>query len=51
MNKKINGIKKAGTDAKMEIFEEVPHGLGLGEGTIAEDGFLILFNFWKKQMK
>ena len=46
MNNRINKIKRNGTDAMMEIFEGLPHGFGLGEGTVAEG-----INFWKKQIK
>jgi len=51
MNNRINKIKKNGTDAKMEIFEGLPHGFGLGEGTVAEGWIDNAINFWKKQMK
>ena len=36
MNNRINKIKKNGTDAKMEIFQGLPHGFGLGEGTVMD---------------
>ena len=51
MNNRINKIKRNGTDALMEIFEGLPHGFGLGEGTIAEGWIDNAINFWKKQMK
>ncbi len=51
MNNRINKIRKNGTNAKMEIFEGLPHGFGLGEGTIAEGWIDNAINFWKKQMK
>ena len=51
MNNRINKIKKAGTEAMMEIFKGLPHGFGLGEGTVAEGWIDNAINFWKKQMK
>lgn len=36
MQERINRIKANGTDAQIEIFEGLPHGFGLGEGTVAE---------------
>ena len=51
MNNRINKIKKRGIDAKMEIFDGLPHGFGLGEGTVAEGWIDNAINFWKKQMK
>ena len=51
MNNRINKIKKQGTDAMMEIFQGLPHGFGLGEGTVAEGWINNAINFWKKQMK
>lgn len=35
MNKTI----AQGTDAEIEVFEGLPHGFGLGEGTVAEGWF------------
>ena len=36
MQERINRIKANGTDTQIEIFEGLPHGFGLGEGTSAE---------------
>ena len=36
MQNRIDRIKANGTNAEIEIFEGLPHGFGLGEGTIAE---------------
>lgn len=36
MESRISKIKANGTDAKIEIFDNLPHGFGLGEGTKAE---------------
>ena len=51
MSSRINNIQKNGTDAMMEIFEGLPHGFGLGEGTIAEGWINNAINFWEKQIK
>lgn len=36
MEDRINRIKENGTEAEIDIFNGLPHGFGLGEGTIAE---------------
>ena len=51
MNNRINRIKKNGTDGMMGIYKGLPHGFGLGEGTVAEGWINNAINFWKKQMK
>ena len=51
MNNRINRIKKNGTNAVMEIFNGLPHGFGLGEGTVAQGWINNAINFWIKQMK
>ena len=35
----------------MEIFNDLPHGFGLGEGTVAQGWINNAINFWMKQMK
>jgi predicted esterase len=50
MENRINQIKANGTDAEIEIFENLPHGFGLGEGTIAEGWLDRAVNFWEIQM-
>ena len=35
----------------MEIFNGLPHGFGLGEGTVAQGWINNAINFWMKQMK
>lgn len=51
MESRINRIKANGTDAQIEIFDGLPHGFGLGEGTKAEGWIDHAIEFWKKQMK
>lgn len=51
MENRINRIKSNGTDAEIEVFEGLPHGFGLGEGTIAEGWFDNAVRFWENNMK
>jgi hypothetical protein len=39
-----------GTDAEIEIFDNLLHGFGLGEGTIAEGWIDSAVKFWENQM-
>ena len=50
MENRINQIKVNGTDAEIEIFDNLPHGFGLGEGTIAEGWIDHAVRFWENQM-
>lgn len=50
MENRINQIKANGTDAEIEIFENLPHGFGLGEGTIAQGWLDRAVKFWENQM-
>lgn len=50
MSNRINQIKANGTDAEIEIFDNLPHGFGLGEGTIAEGWLDHAVKFWEGQM-
>ena len=50
MQNRINRIKEQGTDAEIDIFEGLPHGFGLGEGTVAEGWIDNAIRFWEKQM-
>lgn len=50
MQNRINQIKANGTDAEIEIFDNLPHGFGLGEGTIAEGWIDHAVTFWENQM-
>ena len=51
MEERINRIKEQGTDAEIEVFEGLPHGFGLGEGTIAEGWIDRAIAFWERQMQ
>lgn len=50
MQDRINRIKANGTDAEIEVFEGLPHGFGLGEGTVAEGWINNAISFWERQM-
>lgn len=51
MKRRIEGIRANGTDADIEIFPGLPHGFGLGEGTVAEGWLDRAVSFWQRQMK
>ncbi len=40
-------IRRQGTNAEIEIFDGLPHGFGLGEGTVAEGWFDRAVRFWE----
>ena len=48
MRSYVDRIKANGTDAMIEIFTGLPHGFGLGEGTIAEGWLNNAVKFWEK---
>lgn len=50
MEERIARIRAQGTDAEIEVFEGLPHGFGLGEGTIAEGWIDHAIAFWERQM-
>lgn len=50
MESRINQINENGTDAEIEIFDGLPHGFGLGDGTIAEGWIDHAVRFWENQM-
>lgn len=51
MQERINRIRANGTDAEIEIFDGLPHGFGLGEGTVAEGWINNAISFWERNMK
>ena len=51
MQSRINAIKANGTDAMIEIFSGLPHGFGLGTGTLAEGWINNAVAFWERNMK
>ena len=50
MDRRIRAIKAQGTDAMIEIFEGLPHGFGLGVGTVAEGWLDHAAAFWERQL-
>ncbi len=50
MERRINAIRANGTDAEIEIFDGLPHGFGLGIGTIAEGWIDNAVAFWERNM-
>jgi putative lipoprotein len=50
MEDRIRRIKSNGTDAEIEIFEGLPHGFGLGTGTVAEGWIDNAMKFWERNM-
>ena len=50
MEDRISRIKEQGTDAEIQVFEGLPHGFGLGEGTTAEGWINRAIAFWERKM-
>lgn len=50
MEERIRRIQAQGTSAEIEVFEGLPHGFGLGEGTVAEGWFDNAVRFWENNM-
>ena len=51
MEERIRQIQAQGTDAEIEVFDGLPHGFGLGEGTVAEGWLDNAVAFWERQMQ
>lgn len=51
MENRIEQIRNNGTDAEIEVFEGLPHGFGLGTGTVAEGWLDNAAAFWEEQMQ
>ncbi len=51
MENRIERIKANGTDAMIEVFDGLPHGFGLGQGTVAEGWINNAVEFWERNMK
>lgn len=51
MEERVRSIRANGTDAEIEVFEGLPHGFGLGEGTAAEGWIDRAIDFWERQMQ
>ena len=51
MENYISGIQADGTDARIEVFDGLGHGFGLGEGTVAEGWINNAVDFWEQNME
>lgn len=51
MEERISQIQAQGVDAEIEVFEGLPHGFGLGEGTVAEGWLDNAVQFWEDNME
>ena len=51
MEERVRRIREGGTDAEIEVFQGLPHGFGLGEGTVAEGWIDRAIDFWERQMQ
>lgn len=51
MEERVRRIQENGTDAEIEVFNGLPHGFGLGEGTVAEGWINHAVSFWERQMQ
>ena len=51
MEERVRRIQENGTDAEIEVFEGLPHGFVLGEGTVAEGWINRAIDFWERQMQ
>lgn len=51
MKRRIAAIRRNGTDAEIEVFRGLPHGFGLGEGTVAEGWLDRAVAFWERNMR
>ena len=51
MQRRIEVLKANGVDTMIEVFEGLPHGFGLGTGTVAEGWINNAVAFWEKQMR
>lgn len=50
MEERIRRIQARGISAEIEVFDGLPHGFGLGEGTVAEGWFDNAVRFWENNM-
>ena len=50
MERRIRQIKANGTDTQIEVFNGLPHGFGLGTGTVAAGWIDNAIKFWERNM-
>jgi len=51
MEARIRAIQNNGTAAEIEVFNGLPHGFGLGTGTVAEGWINNAIEFWINNIK
>ena len=51
MQRRIDALRANGVDTMIEVFDGLPHGFGLGTGTVAEGWLNNAVAFWEKQMQ
>lgn len=51
MKARLDGLASLGIPTEFHVYEGLPHGFGLGAGTVAEGWFDDAVKFWEKQMK
>lgn len=50
MKARLDGLASLGIPTEFHVYEGLPHGFGLGTGTVAEGWIDDAVRFWKKQM-
>lgn len=48
---RLDGIASLGIPTEFQVYEGLPHGFGLGTGTVAEGWINDAVKFWERQMK
>lgn len=51
MKARLDGMAALGIPTEFHVYSGLPHGFGLGTGTVAEGWINDAVNFWEKQMK
>lgn len=51
MERRIEALKANSVDTMIEVFSGLPHGFGLGTGTVAEGWLNNAVAFWERQMR
>ena len=50
MQNRLNSLSELGIPTEFHSYEGLPHGFGLGIGTVAEGWIVDAINFWKRQL-
>lgn len=51
MEKRVENLKSLGIPTEFHAYEGLPHGFGLGQGTVAEGWLDFAVKFWEEQME